>query len=84
MLIREGQLESSQHYNDGGPFLNPVDHPAERTPSEEEVEGEVENVRGECIWMFGEECVNPIVFEHHTRVNGGYCTSCEEWDDGKE
>ena len=68
------RLESSQHYQDGGKYTNPSDHPAERTPVEE---GEM---RGGCVWFVEGWCTHPVEFDEAMKVDGEYCSLCENYE----
>jgi len=81
--IKVNELESNQHYGEESPYLNPPDHPPEQSSSESRGEEE-ERERGECKWLMDEMCTNEKEFFGLTKVNGGYCSVCEEYMEREE
>ena len=72
--MKRDRLESTQRYAFEGKYLNPPDHPIELA-SKQEVD-----MRGDCDWFDGKYCLNKDVFEQPEVVNGGYCSTCEDWE----
>ena len=78
--IKGKELESNQHYGEESPYLNPPDHPFESQGEE----SRVEESRGECKWLEDGMCTNEKEFFRLTKVNGGYCSVCEEYTGREE
>lgn len=40
--------------------------------------------RGQCEWLVDEWCLNCDEFITPEKVNGGYCSCCDRWEEEKD